>query len=81
MAHYTFEDIADLIGPIKEWPHGYLAMYKKLEDRKAYDHILHLTETLEQRQENLSKWFSYCIVDRRWTYLNGHPKYYNHNAL
>ena len=115
MATYTFEDIVDLLGPVSEWPAGYLAMYKKhkydykdrfclcvfnfvngfnnrsfmdfclankkLEDRKAYDHIVHLTEILEQRQENLSKWFSYCILDRRWTYLNGQPKYYNRNAL
>ena len=115
MATYTFEDIVDLLGPVSEWPAGYLAMYKKekydykdrfclcvfnfvngfnnrsfmdfciankkLKDRDAYIHIVHLTETLEQRQENLSKWFSYNILDRRWTYLNGQPKYYNRNAL
>ena len=114
MADYKFEDIADLLGPTKDWP-VFLAMYKKakydytdrfclclfnfmngfnnrrfleycvanhkLQDRKAYDHIVHLTEILEQREQNLHKWFSYCIQDKRWTYLNGQPKYYNRNAL
>ena len=115
MAHYKLEDIADLLGPIIEWPAGYLALYrkakydytdrfclcvfnfmngfnnrrfleycvtnKKLKDKAAYRHIIDLTEILEQREQHHDKWFSFCIQEKRWTYLNGKTKYYNHKTL
>ena len=59
----------------------YCLANKKLEDKAAYRHIIDLTEILEQREQNLEKWFSFCIQEKRWTYLNGRTKFYNHNTL
>ena len=95
MAKYTLADIADLLGPLKDWPGQFLARYKKdeydyqdrfclcvfnftngfnnhrfleyavangkVKDESAVSHILDIREILEQREQHLDKWFSFCI--------------------
>ena len=48
----------------------------KLRDRGAAQHIINLTNILEMRKQNLDTWYSFNLIENRWTYLNGNTKYY-----
>ena len=48
--------------------------------KSAIQHIQNFTEILEKREELLDEWYSFSIVENRWTYLNGKTKYYQHTS-
>ena len=47
-----------------------------LRDRGAVQDVRHIISTLERREAHLHDWFSFCLAERRWVYLDGRTKYY-----
>ena len=47
-----------------------------IRDQKAIQHIKNLTTILERREQHLNRWYSFNVVENRWTYLNGQTRYY-----
>ena len=47
-----------------------------LRDKEAVQHIQKLTNILERREDHLHEWYSFNMVENRWTYLNGLTKMY-----
>ena len=51
-----------------------------LRDQAAVQHIQNITQILEKREEHLDEWYSFNIVENRWTYLNGKTKFYQNTS-
>ena len=48
----------------------------KLRDQKAAQHIRNISQMLERGEEHLNHYYSFNVVENRWTYLNGQTKHY-----
>ena len=42
-----------------------------LRDQAVVQHIQNIIQILEKGEEHLDEWYSFNVVENRWTYLNG----------
>ena len=47
-----------------------------LVDRRAVEDVIHICAVLEQRQLHMHDWYSFCLAEKKWVYLDGRTKYY-----
>ena len=49
-----------------------------LRDRGAVQDVRNIIATLERQEANpnFHTWYSFCLAERRWVYLDGRTKYY-----
>ena len=47
-----------------------------LRDKAATQDIIKISSILERGEKYLNDWYSYCLVENKWVYLNGRTKRY-----
>ena len=47
-----------------------------LVDRRAVEDVIHISSVLERRQLHMQDWYSFCLAEQRWCYLDGRTKFY-----
>ena len=45
-------------------------------DKAAIQDVKRISAVLEQRLLHMHEWFSFCLAENRWVYLDGSTKYY-----
>ena len=47
-----------------------------LADRRAIEDVIHISSVLEGRELHMHEWYSWCLAEHRWCYLDGTTKFY-----